>query len=61
MNQRELLTISIGIFLTIIAWMIIDLYHVQQSRTFQGTLGGVQVPSISINSKMFEVLKNKVP
>ncbi len=61
MNQRELLIISIGIFLTIIAWMIIDLYHVQQSKTFQGNLGAVQVPSISINSKMFEVLKNKVP
>ncbi|MEN9327569.1 MAG: hypothetical protein RI947_377 [Candidatus Parcubacteria bacterium] len=56
MNQRELLILSVGIFLTIVAWMIIDLYHVKTNNSFDTALRPVTIPHYSINSKVFNSL-----
>ncbi len=59
MNQKELLTISVGIFLTIVAWMIIDLYHAKTSQSVESAVGPVSVPTYNINTKIFKVLEGK--
>ena len=61
MNQRELLILSIGIFLTIVAWMIIDLYHVKTNTAFDTTLKPVTIPNYTINSKVFNSLNDMNP
>lgn len=60
MNQKELLILSVGIFLTIVAWMIIDLYHLQNNPA-ESAVGPVHVPSYSIDTRVFQVLQKKTP
>lgn len=57
MNQKELLILSIGAFLTIIAWMIIDLYHVKTNTSFDTTAKPVVIPNYNVNTKVFNNLK----
>lgn len=61
MNKRELLVISIGIFMTIIAWMIADLYHTKQTTVVDEVANQVFVPSYKINPTIFTILKEKSP
>ncbi len=61
MNTKELLAISIGIFLTIVAWMVADLYHAKQSTVVDGVVNQAEVPSYKINPTVFTILKEKTP
>ncbi len=61
MNKKELLVISIGIFMTIVAWMIADLYHTKQTTVVAEVANQVQIPSYSINPTIFIILKDKAP
>jgi hypothetical protein len=61
MNRRETFLISITIFLTVIAWVIYDLFQVSykefSSQNFQNIL---QVKS-AFSKKIIEVIKEKQP
>ena len=61
MNKKELLAISIGIFLTIIAWMVADLYHAKQSTVVEDVFNQAEVPNYKINPTIFSILKEKNP
>jgi hypothetical protein len=60
MNQKEILMVSIGIFFTIIAWMIIDVYHIQTQQSLQSDIKPVSVPQYKIDSTVFDTLKQKI-
>lgn len=61
MNQREFLTISVGIFFTIIAWMVIDIYHNQQKRTINQKVTDAETMEFTINDSIFKTLQERSP
>lgn len=61
MNQKELFWISITIFLTIVAWMILDIYKVRTEITVQSELKSVQVVDFTIKPGVLELLEQKIP
>ena len=61
MNKNELLVISIGIFLTIVVWMVGDLYHTKQTTTVEEVVNQADIPSYKINPTIFSILKEKTP
>jgi len=56
---KELLILSLGIFVTIIAWMMIDIYHIQTKINEQINIKPAQVPNYVMDSTIIEVLKEK--
>lgn len=60
MNQKELFFISGTVFLTIVAWVLFELYGIQQA-----TPTDMQIESVSLNytidTQVFEILRNKNP
>lgn len=61
MNKNELLVVSIGIFLTIIAWMVADLYHTKQTTVVEEVINQADIPTYKINPTIFSILKEKSP
>ncbi len=61
MNKKELLVISIGVFFTIIAWMVADLYHAKKSLVVDDIVSGVSIPSYTIKPEVIDLLKQKQP
>ncbi|QQG44727.1 MAG: hypothetical protein HYW86_02315 [Candidatus Roizmanbacteria bacterium] len=61
MNQRELLIISIGVFLTIIAWMIIDIFQIRNQNTISQKIKTVEAVQFKIDDKVFKILNEKKP
>lgn len=59
MKSRELLALALGVFLTIIAWMILDIYHIQTKINEQITIKPAQVPNYVMDKSIIEVLKQK--
>jgi hypothetical protein len=59
MKGRELLIISIGIFLTIIAWMTIDIYHINIKINEQINIKPARVPNYVMDKTVIDVLKQK--
>lgn len=59
MKGKELLILSLGVFLTIIAWMILDIYHIQTKITEQINIKPAQVPNYVMDKTIIEVLKQK--
>ncbi|MFN4212603.1 MAG: hypothetical protein ACK4FL_01400 [Microgenomates group bacterium] len=61
MNKKELLFLSIGIFLTVIAWLIADIYH---AATQEKIREKIQLPNLrkyEIKSSIFKILQEKKP
>jgi hypothetical protein len=61
MNQKELFWISITIFLTIFAWMILDIFKVKTKITVQSELKTVQTVDFVIKPGVLEILKERNP
>jgi len=59
MNRKEVLIIAIGFFLTVIAWMIIDLYQVNKTPYTDQALQTVQLPAYKNKSAIINNLKNR--
>lgn len=57
MNQRELFFLSVTIFLTILAWIMLDIYKVQINQTT--TLDSSPAVNVQLNPKIFTILQNK--
>ncbi|MBP7967039.1 hypothetical protein KAZ66_02085 [Candidatus Woesebacteria bacterium] len=60
MNQKELFLISSTVFLTIVAWVVFDLYGIQKSTPTDADIDSVRL-DYSIDTNVFEVLRNKIP
>lgn len=59
MKSKELLLLSLGVFFTIIAWMILDIYHIQTKINEQITIKPAQVPNYVMDKSIIEILKLK--
>jgi len=59
MKGKELLVLSIGVFLTIVAWMVIDAYHIQTKINEQIHIKPAQVPDYQMDRTIIDVLKEK--
>jgi hypothetical protein len=59
MNQKELLVLSIGIFMTIVAWMVIDIYHLQSRPPNNKDIKAVGSLQFKVDEKVFNLLKQK--
>lgn len=61
MNQKEILVLAVGIFLTIVAWMIIDIYHIQTQEVVDTEIKPVTIPQYKIDTHVFDDLLKKTP
>ena len=61
MNQKELFWISVTVFLTIVAWMILDIYRVKTQTTIESKLQSLQTVDFKIKPDILEVLKERNP
>jgi len=59
MKQKELLLISITIFLTIIAWMMVDIYKVKQDIGVTAKTNTSSLVNFQLDPKVFNSLKIK--
>ena len=60
MRQKELLIITITVFLTIIAWLIADVYHITTTEKVKLISPKVLKPiNVNIDTQIFKVLEEK--
>lgn len=59
MNKKELLFLSIGIFLTILAWFVADLYHASTEEKFKLKIEIPDLKNYNINKELLEKIKTK--
>lgn len=59
MNKKEVLLLSIGVFLTVICWLIADIYHASTEDRIKSKISIPQVYRLEISKKLLETLKNK--
>jgi hypothetical protein len=59
MKKNEILILSIGVFLTVICWLIADIYHASSEEKVKSNITFPQVYKYRINKQLMETLKNK--
>jgi hypothetical protein len=59
MKKLEILIFSLAIFFTIVAWVVIDVYHIQQKINDQIGIRPATVPDYQMDQKVIEILKQK--
>ncbi len=61
MKRKEILIISIAVFLTIVAWVVIELYKVQNSQIIEEEIQLPEVKRYNIDTSIIEKLKKRNP
>ncbi len=61
MNSKDLYILAAGVFLTIVAWMIIDIYHISESKYIDKEIPPVVIPQFKVNTNIFPTLAVKNP
>jgi hypothetical protein len=59
MKKKELLLLSIGIFLTVITWLVSDIYHTSIEEKVKSKIELPVVTKYRISGDILEILKNK--
>lgn len=59
MNKKEILLLSIGVFLTVVCWLIADIYHTATEDKIKSKLTIPQVNQYKISTELLNTLKNK--
>lgn len=59
MKNKEFLVIVIGIFFTIIAWMVIDLYHIKTNKAVGTDVKPVTLTKFDEYKSILDTLKSK--
>ncbi|VVA43893.1 conserved hypothetical protein [Candidatus Roizmanbacteria bacterium] len=59
MNRKEVLLLSIGVFLTVIGWLVADIYHASTEDKIKSRISLPQVYQYKISTELLEALKNK--
>jgi len=59
MNKKEILIISISVFLTIAAWVVIDLYHIQQRINDTIKIKPMEIPNYRMDKKLIDLLRDR--
>ncbi len=60
MNQKELLFIALTVFLTIVAWVVSDLYSIHKSTPTDQQIQAVKL-EYSIDTTVIDALEKKLP
>lgn len=59
MNRKEVFIIAIGFFLTVFAWMIIDIYQTNKTPFIDNALNTVEMPKYKDKSTIINDLINR--
>ncbi len=59
MNRKEFLIISFTIFLTVLAWVLADIYHASKMRQLLETVPAASSLEIRFDEKVFDSLRAK--
>jgi len=59
MNKKELLLISIGIFFTVIAWLIADIYHAATTEKIKAKVEGPSFKRYQISTDVLKTLQER--
>jgi hypothetical protein len=60
MNRKELFLLSLGVFLTVVAWLIADIYHTSTEDKIKTKIKLPQTYQYRISKELMEQLKNKI-
>jgi hypothetical protein len=61
MNRKELLVISVGVFLTIVAWLIIDIYQIKRQPIKEKSIVPLNLTEFGQTNKYIDILQTKKP
>ncbi len=61
MNKKEFLVISVTIFLTVIAWTVAEIIHINSKSQNNFVIGNANVKSFKIDEKIFPTIEIKKP
>ncbi len=59
MRKKELLMISIAIFLTVIAWLVADIYHAATAEKIKEQVPILKIKNYDMGMSILEELRNK--
>ncbi len=59
MKHKELLYISICIFMTIIAWLVADLYHSANRKTIDTVIADPVLLQYKIDTRIIKLIESK--
>lgn len=59
MNRKELFLLTIGIFLTAIAWLVADIYHASTAEKVKVKVNLPVVHQYDIDPEIFKILQNR--
>lgn len=59
MNKKEILILSICVFLTVVAWLVADLYRASKESKLQMKVDLPKIENYQIKEELLEILKNK--
>lgn len=59
MNRKEIFLLTIGIFLTVIAWLIADIYHVSTREKVKAKVNITLINKYDIDDKILKILEDK--
>lgn len=59
MNKKEILLLSIGVFLTVITWLVADIYHASTEDKIKSNISLSQISQYKVNKGLLETLKNR--
>jgi hypothetical protein len=60
MNNKEFLLIAIGIFMTVVAWLVIDIYQINNNKSKNSDEVPITRLDYNINKKVVDALLKKV-
>lgn len=59
MNKKEILFLSIGVFLTVIAWLVADVYHASTEEKIKSKIDIPKLENYKVSKELLETIKNK--
>ncbi|OGK52254.1 hypothetical protein A2970_01820 [Candidatus Roizmanbacteria bacterium RIFCSPLOWO2_01_FULL_44_13] len=57
MNKKEILLLSIGIFLTVVAWLVADIYHAATEEKIKQRVELTILKKYQVEEKILEELR----
>lgn len=59
MNKKEVLILSVSVFLTVIAWLIADIIHASTRKIVEKEITLPNIETYKIDRKVIEILESK--
>ena len=59
MNRKEVLFLSIGVFLTVVAWVVADVYHAATQEKIKTRVDIPTLNNYQIDIDLLRILKDK--